>query len=142
MTELVDQAKYEYPKACLLVYSVTNRRSFSELKELYKTWMALQRRQLCSSRGTRRVAIFVVASKVDLYSSHGQVSHEEGEEFAAAIGAPFLQTSSKDNYGTTSEDAEKILQHMFYQAAVNERAMKHSRQETKEQLLITRSKKF
>jgi len=75
-------------KAVILVYNVTDEKSFIELKDY---WYDLAKQK------THKDTVFaVVANKSDLYGQK-QVANETGEEFAKKIGALFFSTSAKDD---------------------------------------------
>ena len=81
---------YKGAKVVILVYDITNKNSFIELKEFwYKQIKEL---------GEKDIIFAVVANKNDLYDER-VVNSETGEEFAKSIGAIFMQTSAKENIG-------------------------------------------
>ena len=84
---------YSNAKAVILVYDITNKKSFDEIKNY---WF-LQIRQYCSDD----IIIAIAANKYDLYELR-EVSNEEGEEFANSINAIFSSTSAKNNSGITN----------------------------------------
>ena len=94
---------YKNAKAVILVYDITDNRSFDEIKNYWYE----QVKQNCHSD----VIIAIAANKCDLYEQR-QVSDEEGEEFAESLGALFASTSAKNDSGITKlfEDiASRIL---------------------------------
>ena len=84
---------YSNAKAVILVYDITNKKSFDEIKNY---WF-LQIRQYCSDD----IIIAIAANKYDLYELR-EVSNEEGEEFANSINAIFSSTSAKNDNGITN----------------------------------------
>ena len=84
---------YSNAKAVILVYDITNQKTFDEIKNY---WF-LQIRQYCSDD----IIIAIAANKYDLYELR-EVSNEEGEEFANSINAIFSSTSAKNNSGITN----------------------------------------
>ena len=75
-------------KVAILVYDITNKKSFEEIKSYYYDIAKLN----CNSD-----AIFVVlGNKCDRYNE-SQVSEEEGKEFARSINAIFQLTSCKND---------------------------------------------
>ena len=84
---------YKNAKAVILVYSITNKKTFDEVKNYWYD----QIKQHCDSN----VIIAIAANKCDLYENR-QVSDEEGEEFAKSIGAFFASTSAKNDSGITN----------------------------------------
>ena len=94
---------YSNSKVVVLVYDVTNKKSFDELKNYW--WGQIK--ENCNNN----IIIALAANKCDLYEQR-QVSDEEGEEFAENLGALFASTSAKNDSGITKlfEDiASRIL---------------------------------
>ena len=81
---------YKDAKAVILVYDVTNKKSFDEMKDYWYE----QIKQL----GDKDIIIAIAANKSDLYEEK-QVENEEGEKFATEIGAIFASTSAKNDSG-------------------------------------------
>ena len=98
---------YKNAKAVILVYSITNKQTFNELKNYWYD----QVKQNCDTN----IIIAIAANKCDLYEQR-QVSDEEGENFAKSIGAFFASTSAKNDSGITNlfdSIAMKMLDHNF-----------------------------
>ena len=81
---------YKDSKAVILVYDITNKNSFMELKDYWYQ----QVKDNCNSN----VVVAFAANKSDL-SKNIKVDNEEGENFAKSIGAIFVSTSAKNNTG-------------------------------------------
>ena len=81
---------YKDAKAIVLVYDITSKDSFVQMKEYWYEQIKQQ--------GNKDVIIAVAANKGDLYEKR-VISNEEGEEFAKQIGAIFATTSAKDDSG-------------------------------------------
>ena len=79
----------------LLVYDITNQKSFDDLDEFLS--------QVDEIIGKENIVLGVVANKSDLYEEK-VVSTEEGEEYAKKINALFFETSAKDN---------EVIQNLF-----------------------------
>ena len=79
---------YMYAKVAIIVYDVTNDKSFNEAKNYWY--------QQVKEVEDKDVIIFLVANKYDLYEAR-KISNEEGEKFAKNIGAIFVSTSAKNN---------------------------------------------
>ena len=79
---------YMYAKVAIIVYDVTNVKSFNEAKNYWY--------QQVKELDDKDVIIVLVANKYDLYETR-QVPNEEGEKFAKNIGAIFATTSAKNN---------------------------------------------
>ena len=75
-------------KIALLVYDITNKKSFTNLGEFYK--------QVCDINGRDKIIIGVVGNKNDLYEER-TVEEEEGQKYAEDIKASFFETSAKDH---------------------------------------------
>ena len=98
---------YQNAKAVILVYDITIKESFDEIKNY---WYG-QIKENCDND----VIIAIAANKSDLYEER-KVGNEEGEEYAKSIGAFFASTSAKDDSGITSlfeNIAMKILDPNF-----------------------------
>ena len=81
---------YQGAKAIILVYDITNKKSFNEMKDYwYKQIMEL---------GNRDIILVIDENKNDLYEKR-QVSSKEGEEFAKEKGAFFASTSALNGNG-------------------------------------------
>ena len=74
----------------LIVYSVTDKRSFAELDQ----WLTLIER----ARRYDQVPSVLVGSKTDLAESR-DVSRYEGEQLAAKLGCPFVEVSALNRSG-------------------------------------------
>ena len=74
-------------KAIILVYDVTNKKSFTEMKDFWYE----QIKQL----GDKDIILAIAANKSDLYEEK-QLENEKGEEFAKEIGAIFYSISAKN----------------------------------------------
>ena len=81
---------YKNSKAVILVYDITDKNSFTELKDYWYQ----QVKANCNSD----VIFAIAANKSDL-SEKIKVDNEEGEKFAKSIGAIFVSTSAKNNTG-------------------------------------------
>ena len=81
---------YKEAKIIVLVYDITNVKSFNELKNFWYE----QTKSECDSD----VITAVVGNKYDKTDEEA-VSYDEGKEFANKIGAIFQQTSALSNYG-------------------------------------------
>ena len=81
---------YKDAKIVLLVYDITRRETFEEIK---KYWY----KQVKES-STSDIIIAVVGNKCDLFDKE-KVKEEEGKEFANQIGAIFKSTSCFHNVG-------------------------------------------
>lgn len=72
----------------LLVFDVTNRKSFEHICDWHQEVMATQ--------GPNKVIFLLVGHKSDLQSTR-VVSAQEAEELAASLGMAFMETSAKKN---------------------------------------------
>ena len=79
---------YMYAKVAIIVYDVTNVKSFNEAKNYWY--------QQVKELDDKDMIIVLAANKYDLYDTR-QVPNEEGEKFAKNIGAIFASTSAKNN---------------------------------------------
>ena len=86
----ITQIFYTHAKVAVIVYDVTNKKSFEEAKNYwYKKIQELD---------DKDIIIAIVANKYDLYEKR-QVPNEEGEAYAKSIKAIFGFTSAKNNTG-------------------------------------------
>ena len=81
---------YKDAKVIILVYDITDQRSFDEVKSYWY--------EMVKSNGDQDAMIAIVANKNDLYDT-AQVSEQDAKEFARSIGAIFQSTSAKSDSG-------------------------------------------
>ena len=81
----ITRAYYKNSVCALVVYDITNRQSFENVK----AWI-----EDCKSQSPSTILMVLVGNKIDLDSSRA-VSTEEGEDFANMNGMPFFETSAK-----------------------------------------------
>lgn len=96
--------------AVLLVFDVTNRKSFSELP----AWLEEASRHQCSLSRSEKTstgppAVALCANKVDL--GRRVVTRAEGEEFAIAHGMRYFETSA-----ATGDAVTDAMHYLFEQA--------------------------
>eukprot|EP01113_Clastostelium_recurvatum_P022875 TRINITY_DN2738_c0_g1_i2.p1 TRINITY_DN2738_c0_g1~~TRINITY_DN2738_c0_g1_i2.p1 ORF type:complete len:218 (-),score=56.62 TRINITY_DN2738_c0_g1_i2:1-654(-) len=84
-----------------LVYSMTSRSTFEELKEIHEQIMRVK--EVEDPKDRARVPIVLVANKCDL--PNPVISSEEGMALAQEWGCPYLETSAKTGQN---------IQEMFY----------------------------
>ena len=84
---------YKDAKIVCLVYDITDRHSFQQIKEYWSNQI--------KNNADSDTIIAVVANKSDLYDN-AQVKNEEGEEYARSINAIFQSTSAKSDSGITN----------------------------------------
>lgn len=72
----------------LLVFDVTNRKSFEHIRDWHQEVMATQ--------GPDKAVFLLLGHKSDLQSTRC-VSAQEAEELAASLGMAFMETSAKNN---------------------------------------------
>ena len=81
---------YKDANAVILVYDITQRNSFEELKNYWSKEV----KELCSTN----VIFAVAANKADLIEDE-KITEEEGKEFANTLNAIFAVTSAKNKAG-------------------------------------------
>ena len=81
---------YKDAKVVILIYDITSKKSFTELKQYLYEQVKLY--------GRKDVIFAICANKMEYYQSL-QVTEQEGKEFAKSIGAGFFCTSSLSNAG-------------------------------------------
>ena len=104
----VNKIFYKDAKAVLLVYDITNRRSFDEIKNY---WAGQAKECACEN-----AAMGVIGNKSDLFENE-EVKEEEAKEFAESIGAFFMLTSAK--HGTGIHEAFKEAAEMIEKRGLN-----------------------
>jgi small GTP-binding protein len=81
---------YKDAAVAILVYDITLRQSFDNLKEYWYKQV--------QENGERNVVLAIAGNKSDLYETEA-VPEEEAKEYANSIGALFALTSAKSNTG-------------------------------------------
>ncbi|XP_025768446.1 ras-related protein Rab-42 [Herpailurus yagouaroundi] len=84
----ITRSFYRNVVGVLLVFDVTNRKSFEHICDWHQEAMATQ--------GPNKVIFLLVGHKSDLQSTR-VVSAQEAEELAASLGMAFMETSAKKN---------------------------------------------
>jgi hypothetical protein len=116
-------------ECCLLVYDVTNRRSF-ELAKWYADNFDREREQerylcnancvnICSPRPSYRGIKLLIANKIDVSAEEREVSTEEGAHLSAQIGATFMEMSAMTGSGCGSEVWLEVLITILWQRQKN-----------------------
>ena len=75
-------------KIALLIYDITDRKSFDNLNKFYDL--------ICEVNGRNNVVIGVVGNKNDLYEKR-VVEEEEAKKYAKDIDSTYFETSAKDH---------------------------------------------
>jgi Ras family protein len=73
----------------MLVYSVSSRSSFDTISVI--------RDKILNATGSDSLPMVLVGNKVDLPNTTRQVPTEEGQQLAASLKMPFVETSAKNN---------------------------------------------
>ena len=84
----VNKIFYKEAAVVILVYDITNERSFEQLKTYWY--------QEVKQKGEKNVVFAVAGNTCDLFSDE-KITEKEGREFANEIGAVFFQTSPLSN---------------------------------------------
>nr|KAF6507564.1 RAB42, member RAS oncogene family [Rousettus aegyptiacus] len=84
----ITRSFYRNMVGVLLVFDMTNRKSFEHIRDWHQEVMATQ--------GPDKAIFLLVGHKSDLQSTRC-VSAQEAEELAASLGMAFMETSAKDN---------------------------------------------
>jgi Ras-related protein Rab-8A len=85
----ITETYYKGAAGVVLVYSVTDRKSFNNLENWIKQINESQPESMCK---------VIVGNKVDCKETERQVSFQEGTSLANKYGVPFVECSAKDNY--------------------------------------------
>ncbi|XP_019516354.1 PREDICTED: putative Ras-related protein Rab-42 isoform X2 [Hipposideros armiger] len=91
----------------LLVFDVTNRRSFEHIRDWHQ--------EVTATQGPIKAIFLLVGHKSDLQSTRC-VSVQEAEELAASLGMAFMETSTKNNcsvdlvFNTLADAIQQALQ--------------------------------
>ena len=84
----INKIFYKEAAVAILVYDITNERSFEQLKSYWY--------QEVKQKGEKNVVFAVAGNKCDLFSEE-KINEKQGREFATEIGAVFFQTSPLSN---------------------------------------------
>ncbi|KAM4806457.1 ras-related protein Rab-42 [Urocitellus parryii] len=84
----ITRSFYRNVVGVLLVFDVTNRKSFEHIPDWHQ--------EVKSTQGPNKVIFLLVGHKSDLQSTRC-VSTQEAEELAASLGMAFVETSAKNN---------------------------------------------
>ncbi|XP_044527330.1 ras-related protein Rab-42 [Gracilinanus agilis] len=101
----ITRSFYRNTVGVLLVFDVTNRKSFKHVEDWYQ--------EVASVQGPDKVVFLLVGHKCDLQQAR-QVSSQEAETLAAVWGMSFLETSAKTDCNVTL--AFETLVHEIQQA--------------------------
>lgn len=107
---------YRGAQGVILVYDVTNRDSFNNLKE---TWL----KELSVYSDLDELVLMVVGNKIDLETER-RVTTEEGLQLAQELSALFMESSAKTRIGIKSifeELVRKIMNSPSSQVKKNEK---------------------
>lgn len=85
----ITRSFYRNVVGVLLVFDVTNRRSFEHIRDWHQ--------EVTATQGPIKAVFLLVGHKSDLQSTRC-VSAQEAEELAASLGMAFMETSAKNNY--------------------------------------------
>lgn len=94
----------------VLVYSITDRKSFHEIQKL--------RKRIDLLRGSPAMFV-VIANKKDLTHLR-EVSREEGKRFADKYSALFYEISVAEDYHETHKVFNEIIRYIVYKKATEE----------------------
>ena len=100
--ERFDAINYSYYKdadCCLLVYDITQRKSFEKIKEYYIPKL----KDYCKVI----IKVALLGNKTDLKDQR-QITHEEGLALSQENGFIFMESSCKDNYNVSDAFATLI----------------------------------
>ena len=84
---------YKIADCCLLVYDITNIKSFEAIKNYYISEL--------ESKGGNILKIILVGNKSDLKDKR-EINSEEGSNLANKNGFIFMESSCKDNYNVSN----------------------------------------
>ena len=91
---------YRKADGCLLVYDITDKRTFEEMEGYFYT----QLKDKCK----KNIKVIVLGNKTDLEENR-KVSREEGADFAQEKGYMFMETSCK-NTRTVADSFETLIE--------------------------------
>ena len=84
----LSKSYYQKTDSCLLVYSISDRKSFEEIKKYYKPRI----KELCK----KNIKVILLGNKTDL-NNERKVSAKEGSDYALKNGFLFNETSCVKN---------------------------------------------
>ncbi|XP_062996081.1 ras-related protein Rab-42-like [Elgaria multicarinata webbii] len=102
----ISRSFYRNAVGVLLVFDMTNRRSFESIFEWYNEVTSVMEKVIC----------LLVGHKCDLYSTN-RVTIEEAEGLATSLGAHFVETSAKENLNV--DLAFETITNNIYEALKN-----------------------
>ena len=97
--EPLNEPYYKKADCCILVYDITNRREFNEIKKYF----IVKIKELCK----KNVKVILVANKIDLEYKR-EISYNEGANLAFLNNFLFIETSCLKNENVY-ESFEKII---------------------------------
>ena len=109
---------YKEARAVILVYDITDKSSFIEMKEYWYEQVKLY---------AKKDVIFAVAANKNDLDEERKISDEEGRKFANEIGAIFASTSAKSASGIQAlfdNVGQKILNPSFIEKETNASGIK------------------
>ncbi|RUS88303.1 hypothetical protein EGW08_003941, partial [Elysia chlorotica] len=92
---------YRGARGMLMVYDVTNRKSFDHIEDLLEEVRRYAHED---------IVIFIVGNKADHNESKREVSYEEGKQFADYHGLSYVETSARDNVNVNEAFDEFVSQ--------------------------------
>jgi len=90
--------------AFLLVFSVTERRSFEEIDDYYQRLLRVK------DRDQGDLPVVLLANKADLCDER-VISADEAKAKAKALGCPLIETSARDTTGVAESFEEAVREH-------------------------------
>jgi len=93
----------------LLVFSVTDRRTFEELDEYYQQLLRVK------DVVEGKVPVVVIANKVDMVEER-QVTEDEALEKCMGMRVPLVEASAKDGLGVHESFEQAVRQHRKFKA--------------------------
>ena len=117
------ESYYEKADCCILVYDITNRREFDEIKKYY----IVKIKQLCK----KNVKVILVGNKTDLERNR-KISYNEGANLAFLNNFLFIETSCLKNENIY-EAFEKII-------GIYRLSYKNNEENIEEKLIFKRNK--
>lgn len=111
LTRCITRSFYRNVVGVLLVFDVTNRKSFEHILDWHQEVMATQ--------GPDKAIFLLIGHKSDLQSARC-VSTQEAEELAASLGIGFMETSAKSNCNVdlAFDTLANTIQQALWQGAI------------------------
>ncbi len=120
--KVMTKSYYRSAKACLIVYDITRRETFENVR----AWAE----QYSQSNPTNRQSVLILGNKKDL-TEQRQVGTEEGAQLAREIGCKFCEVSAKEGGEEINMIFDELAEYLLKQEDERKMAEEHSPENTR-----------